>query len=1249
MAGGRRARWWLLRSGAVRSIRLGTVLVLLPVLIGLVSARAGAAVTASPVVEYPLPLASSSPQDITKGPDGNVWFTDPYANAVGDVTPQGTVNEYAMPSTFTGQLNGIATGPDGRIWFTYFNRESGVGAINPSRPSQGVQLFDCASQCDPQRIVSGPSNSLWVTDQTGDGFIDQVNTSGVVVNSFPLPGIRSSTPGCQVDYASRPDGITVGPDGNLWFVQTGTQQIGEMTPTGVLTEHPIGGVGACGVPSGPTPPGASGPLTVGNLIATGPDGNLWFNSGSNNLTSLTTTGQMTTCSSPHLRASGPGNALALGPVGSGTLWAVNEDSNVYSFAPSSGVVSQYAIPTSTGNTNPDPVGVATGADGNVWFTDQDPQPGAVGKVAVGSSPSATEQASCVPSLSAPPPVVEWKPGAETFPTTAVGLDSGGFPFTLTNPGAGPVTVTSVGLAGPDPGDYQIRSNGCAGSGATVAPGGGCAVWVSFDPTAGGDRSATLVAVDSAGQQTAFLDGTGGSTQTSSCPIDLAGPSEPAYVVLLADGIGSKTSGGSYDPLQQSYCFPVASDLSADDSSLGPDGTPTPPPLKSILDDYLNGFWAGTQDQYLSNVLGGEGAVIVPFSYAGANFAGSNLVVNAAGSNLPGNLLPDQAALVMEDEVAQIQEQWPDAQIEIIGHSEGGLVAETWWQDYGIGNPQGVQNVFSLDSPINGVQDAFLCGHSTDTASLCQLGGVSAQLGSVYSARWGDQQSIDQQINSLDTGQRPWYFAVGTYGDPVYEPADYPNQGMISQVVLTGCSGFLSNDCSPARMDVSSACLPSQSGQGLGVGGHGLVMNCDNVISLEACFLVGQSGGCPLPWGGYTGESALPSSRLSSRALTRAAASHNTSPTTFPSLPAVPWGNQPRGSLSPPAAGPNSDVVIAGTNFGGSKGQILFSGGSPQGVPGTVVSWGSDQVGVTVPTGATSGPVVLVTSDGRSAEVGTLAVLGPTSSVRRLSVKVGSSQPWGQPVSVWVSAYDAQGHTVPNAQVSVLGQGGVLQEATGSNGTAVFALNGTGAEQFIASSGQAFATFTASWKPPANVSQLAGTTFGIGLLPTAACISGRSRGLTIGAGQVACVAPGATVSGPITIHKGGALLLSGGTVNGPIKADAPQGLAVCGATVHGPVQVSGASGPVVIGAGSNGCPGNTIRGPVKLVHNSVGILLEGDTVTGPVTLKDNAGSYLYLGGDHISGPLDCAGNAPAPRPTGAPDAVSGPEKGQCAGL
>ena len=58
---------------------------------------------------------------------------------------------------------------------------------------------------------------------------------------------------------SLPQGITASPDGNLWFTEEATNEIGQITTGGAFREFAL-------------PTTNSQPLG----ITTGPDGNLWF-------------------------------------------------------------------------------------------------------------------------------------------------------------------------------------------------------------------------------------------------------------------------------------------------------------------------------------------------------------------------------------------------------------------------------------------------------------------------------------------------------------------------------------------------------------------------------------------------------------------------------------------------------------------------------------------------------------------------------------------------------------------------------------------------------------------------------------------------------------------------------------------------------------------------------------------------------------------------------------------------------------
>src|SRR5262249_13423248 len=98
----------------------------------------------------------------------------------------------------------------------------------------------------PEGITRGPDGNLWFAESIADR-IGRITPAGVVTQ-FSLP------------FGSQPSQLTAGPDGNVWFTEPGSSRVGRITPAGVITEFS----------AGITPNGRP----VG--ISRGPDGNLWF-------------------------------------------------------------------------------------------------------------------------------------------------------------------------------------------------------------------------------------------------------------------------------------------------------------------------------------------------------------------------------------------------------------------------------------------------------------------------------------------------------------------------------------------------------------------------------------------------------------------------------------------------------------------------------------------------------------------------------------------------------------------------------------------------------------------------------------------------------------------------------------------------------------------------------------------------------------------------------------------------------------
>jgi virginiamycin B lyase len=172
-------------------------------------------------IDFPVPRTQGAPNDLTTGPDGNVWFTEGSTfsfrtSEIGRVSPDGTVSRYPLPVQGAG-ANRITTGPDGNLWFTesqrlFVDRITPGGLVTPFpiAESLGVGL-----DFSPMGITAGPDGALWFTRAN---LIGRITTDGAV-SEYPLP-----------TAGSRPGSITTGPDGALWFIEEAGNRIGRIIP-----------------------------------------------------------------------------------------------------------------------------------------------------------------------------------------------------------------------------------------------------------------------------------------------------------------------------------------------------------------------------------------------------------------------------------------------------------------------------------------------------------------------------------------------------------------------------------------------------------------------------------------------------------------------------------------------------------------------------------------------------------------------------------------------------------------------------------------------------------------------------------------------------------------------------------------------------------------------------------------------------------------------------------------------------------
>jgi YVTN family beta-propeller protein len=103
------------------------------------------------------------------------------------------------------------------------------------------------------------------------------------------------------------------------------------------------------------------------------------------------------------------------------------------------------------------------------------------------------------------------PASLSFNPQLIGVSSAVQNISVMNPGNSAVSLTSVALTGPNPGDYSLTNN-CPAPPATLGAGVSCNIGVSSTPTGVGVRTAFLTIIDNNGvansQQSVPLTGTG---------------------------------------------------------------------------------------------------------------------------------------------------------------------------------------------------------------------------------------------------------------------------------------------------------------------------------------------------------------------------------------------------------------------------------------------------------------------------------------------------------------------------------------------------------------------------------------------------------------------------------------------------------------------------------------------------------------------------------------------------------------------
>jgi streptogramin lyase/plastocyanin len=159
---------------------------------------------------------------------GVVWFTESYADRIASLDPEtGHITEYPMGQVSSGLVSGpagIGVDANGDIWFAKLEGKIGHLAAG----AQSIELIDTPSEARrPAGLTIDVRGEIWVAALDGNCILRYQPYRRRFV-SYAIPtGMPDTTPlSPPAAQTSRPFGIAADSEGNIWFSEQYTGQLG---------------------------------------------------------------------------------------------------------------------------------------------------------------------------------------------------------------------------------------------------------------------------------------------------------------------------------------------------------------------------------------------------------------------------------------------------------------------------------------------------------------------------------------------------------------------------------------------------------------------------------------------------------------------------------------------------------------------------------------------------------------------------------------------------------------------------------------------------------------------------------------------------------------------------------------------------------------------------------------------------------------------------------------------------------------
>ena len=422
-----------------------------------------------------------------------------------------TIDSGTITSVGGGFTTPMSVALDG-VGDSYF-ADAGANAVLEFTPGSSKAISLGSGLSKPAGVAVDGAGDIIIADTGNNQVVEVPVVNGKLSSAAQITLVSSSTSISGVKL-SGPAGVTIDAIGNLYIADTGNNRIVYLPYNGSWNVSSATVLG-----TNLTAPLATAVDSSGNLFVA--------DSGSGQIYKLT---QPFSGEAQQLVAAGYSNPSALATDASGSLFVVNQGASSILRIPNvSGLLDpNAAIQVGIGNTNP--YGLAVDQSGNLYLAD---------------------------STSAAAYLITRTSSTEAFGDWALGSPSGSLPVQIENEGN-----LSLVLASPfytssgNTGDFSLGSspsNECI-NGGTVAPGAGCELDATFQPTASGSRSEVLTlnsnAVNAASAQVT-LTGNGASTVSTTTSLAITTPAsgspyfgEPITLTATVSSSGGTPAGSA---------------------------------------------------------------------------------------------------------------------------------------------------------------------------------------------------------------------------------------------------------------------------------------------------------------------------------------------------------------------------------------------------------------------------------------------------------------------------------------------------------------------------------------------------------------------------------------------------------------------------------------------------------------------------------------------------------------------------------